>query len=106
MKPSSVETELAILNVISEHCDKALRMFDSSVEEDEKEIENIEPYTNRWNILNMIIGEKKVLLFYKNVSSFVHKNWNESKSVHKVGRLLRKHNELYPYYKVYWSHLT
>jgi histone-lysine N-methyltransferase SETD3 len=105
IKPPGVETELSVLKRISEHCERILDGFPSLVEEDEKEIESVEPYTNRWNILNMLIGEKKVLLFYRELGVFVNKLWNESKSAHKVGRFLRKHKLFSTYYKVYWSQL-
>jgi histone-lysine N-methyltransferase SETD3 len=106
IKPFSVKTELEVLKYISKNCEKVLDRFCSLVEEDEKELEEVEQYTNRWNILNILIGEKKVLLFYRELGVFINKLWKESNSVHKIGRFLRKHELFYPYYNVYWSKLS
>jgi len=105
VEPQSAETEVLILKVIADHCEKVLDGLPSLVEEDIKELETVEPYSNRWNILNMLIGEKKVLLFYRELGVFVNKMWKESGSVHKVGRFLRKHKLFSTYHKVYWSRL-
>ena len=105
VEPHGVETEVLVLKIIAEHCEKVLDMFPSLVEEDEKELETTEPYSNRWNILNMLIGEKKVLLFYRELGVFVNKMWKECESVHKVGRFLRKHKLFSTYHKVYWSRI-
>jgi hypothetical protein len=79
--------------------------FPSTVEMDQKELESALPYSNRWNILNMLIGEKKVLLYYRELGIYINNLWNESKDVRKVGKKLRKHAEYSPYYKVYWDKL-
>ena len=79
--------------------------FSSTIEMDEYELKTTEPYSNRWNILNMLIGEKKTLLYYKELGEFVNKKWIETTSVYKVGRFLRKNPEFYNYYNVYWNAL-
>ena len=103
IKPSNVETELKILQTISKYCEEVLDKFPSVVEEDEKEIESVEPYSNRWNILNMLIGEKRVLLFYRELGVYINNLWKETNSKYKVGRVLRKHELFNTYYNVYWS---
>jgi len=101
----SAETEVAVLKTLSQHCEKVLDGFSSTIEMDEYELKTTEPFSNRMNILNMLIGEKKTLLFYRELGIFVNKIWEETKSVNKVGRFLRKHPEFYNYYNVYWCKL-
>lgn len=104
-KPKNYKTELKILKVLAEYCEKVLDGFSTLMEEDIEELKKTEPYTNRWNILNMLIGEKNTLLFYRELGVFVCKLWNEHKSIHKIGRFLRKHETYSSYYKAYWSKL-
>jgi len=101
--PQSINTELLVLKVLANNCESVLEGFSTLVEKDEKELETTEPYSNRWNILNMLIGEKKTLLFYRDLEVFVNKLWQETGSKHKVGRFLRKHELYSPYYKFCWS---
>jgi hypothetical protein len=58
----SLENELMVLETITRCCKSRLEEFRSSLEEDKKELENTPLYTTRANILNMLIGEKEVLL--------------------------------------------
>lgn len=106
VKPFDAETEVAVLKTLSQHCEKMLDGFSSTIEMDEYELKTTEPFSNRWNILNLLIGEKKTLLYYRELGVFVNKMWEETKSVHKVGRFLRKHPEFSTYYSVYWSKLN
>ena len=106
VKPLSAETEVNVLKILSQHCEKMLDGFSSTIEMDEYELKTTEPYSNRWNILNMLIGEKKTLLYYKELGEFVNKKWIETTSVYKVGRFLRKNPEFYNYYNVYWSKIN
>ena len=103
--PLSPETEVKVLKTISDHCEQVLDSFPSLMESDEKELENTEPYSNDWNILNMIIGEKKVLLYYRELGMEVFNLWDKYKSINKVSRYLRKHSIYSIYYNVYWSTL-
>jgi len=104
-KPLSAETEVDVLKTFSQHCQKMLDGFSSTLEMDECELKTTEPFSNRWNILNMLIGEKKTLLYYIELGVFVNKKWKETTSVYKVGRL-RKHPEFSNYYNVYWSKIN
>jgi hypothetical protein len=103
--PFSVETELLVLKELSTICEKVLDGFPTTVEMDQKELESTLPYSNRWNILNLLIGEKKVLLYYRELGVYINNLWNESKDVRKVGKILRKNTEYAPYHKVYWEQL-
>ena len=106
ISPLSVETELLVLKELSTICEKVLDGFSTTVEMDQKELETTLPYSNRWNILNMLIGEKKVLLYYRDLGVYINNLWNKNKDVRKVGKNLRKHSEYAPYYKVYWEQLV
>jgi histone-lysine N-methyltransferase SETD3 len=105
IQPLSAETEILVLKELSTICEKVLNGFSSTIEMDKKELEFTTPYTNRWNILNMLIGEKKVLLYYKDLGTYINNLWNEFKNVRSVGKKLRKHSDYSPYYKVFWEQL-
>ena len=100
ISPLSTENELSVLKELSSICNESLTNFDTTLEMDEKELETVEPYSNRWNILNILIGEKRVLIYYRDLGLYVN-SFNE---YHKIGRNLRKHNMFSSYYKVYWEH--
>jgi histone-lysine N-methyltransferase SETD3 len=100
ISPLSTENELAVLKELSFICNESLTNFDTTLEMDEKELETVEPYSNKWNILNILIGEKRVLIYYRDLGLYVN-SFNE---YHKIGRNLRKHNIFSSYYKVYWEH--
>ena len=103
--PINVENELLVLQELSNICEKALTNFNTTIEMDEKELKDTPPYSNRWNILNMLIGEKTVLLYYRDLGIYTNHLWDEKKNIRKVGKGLKKHPKYSSYYNVYWEQL-
>lgn len=103
IKPLSYDNEFLVLKELSSMCKLRLDTFSSTIEIEQKELLNIEPYSNRWNILNMLIGEKRVLQYYYELGLFVNNLLNSGVSFSQIGRHLRKHPEFIVYYKVFWD---
>ena len=105
VSPFSVQTELLVLKELSNTCEKVLDNFPSTIEMDQAELETATPYSNRWNILNMLIGEKTVLLYYRDLGVYVTTLFSDGNDVYKIGKHLRKNSRFSSYYKVYWEQL-
>jgi len=106
IEPVDIDVEIKVLQTISNYCNNALSNFNSSITKDCKDIKKVEKYSNRWNILNMLIGEKKTLEYYKELSENICNIWNKTKKHHTVTKFLRKNKNFYPYYELYWKKLS
>ena len=104
--PISIDNEIKVLETLFTYCTNSLSNFYSPVEKDMKEIKTVEKYSNRWNILNLLIGEKKTLLYYKELSENIYSIWSKTKKYHVVSKFLRKNKQFYPYYELYWKKLS
>ena len=53
----------------------------------------------------MLIGEKTVLLYYRDLGVYVTTLFSDGNDVYKIGKHLRKNSRFSSYYKVYWEQL-
>lgn len=105
IQPVSFKNELLVLKNISTYCQLSLDKFLTTMNEDITELKNTKIYTNRWNILNMLIGEKKTLHFYIDLYKFINTTWDTSESIHRVFSQCRKNKEFSIYHTLFLSKL-
>ena len=105
-EPMTIEVELKVLETLSLYCKKALSNFDSDIMSDIKERNNTKRYSTRWNILNLLIGEKKTLLYYKELGENICSIWSKTKNHDVVSSYLKIEKIYYPYYELYWKKLS
>lgn len=104
VKAKNIVTEISILKYIADECNKALKNFNTTIDEDIEKIKNTKELTNNWNILNMLISEKQVLLYYIELYNFINNLYNKLKNnknmKSKLKNKIKKNYKFYLYYNI------
>ena len=102
----SGRNEVAALDLLSNLVTKRLGEFRAKLEDDEQQLKEAKPFTNTFNILTVLVGEKRVLAATNEFCAAVGAAWREShQDTAKTRRLLKANPLTKDYAHVHWAHL-